>query len=325
MTRGDPAKVERVAVLGAGTIGASWTAQFLARGLAVAVCDPAPDCAIRVRAFIENAWPTLQRLGLSAEADPSRVTFHDDPAAAVEGAALVQENGPENLEIKRRLFAAMEPGLAPDAVVASSTSGLMPSELQAERAGPERYVVGHPFNPPHLIPLVEVVGGRATDPAVVDWAVAFYAALGKRPIRIKREMPGHVANRLQVALYREAIHLVLKDVAGIADVDAAIAYGPGLRWALMGPHMAHHLAGGRGGLRHLLEHIGPGIERWWNDLGRPDLTPAAIDRLVEAFGQAETRPIRQLEAERDALLVALLETLQAARRTLAERAGDGQE
>ena len=319
MTRPEPAKVERVAVLGAGTIGASWTAQFLARGLAVAVHDPAPDCAPRVREFVENAWPTLERLGLSAKADPSRVTFHDDPAAAVEGATLVQENGPENLEIKRALFAATEPGLAPEAVVASSTSGFMPSELQAERAHPERYVVGHPFNPPHLIPLVEVVGGRATDPAVIDWAVAFYAGLGKRPIRIMREVPGHVANRMQVALYREAIHLVLEDVASIADVDAAIAYGPGLRWALMGPHMAHHLAGGRGGLRHLLEHIGPGIERWWNDLGRPDLTPAAIDRLVAAFGQAETRPIGQLEAERDALLVALLETLQTTRRKLADR------
>jgi 3-hydroxyacyl-CoA dehydrogenase len=194
----------------------------------------------------------------------------------------------------------------------------MPSELQAGRRGPERYVVGHPFNPPHLIPLVEVVGGRATDPTVVDWTVAFYAALGKRPIRIRREVPGHVANRMQVALYREAIHLVLEDIAGIADVDAAIAYGPGLRWAFMGPHMAHHLAGGRGGLRHLLEHIGPGIERWWNDLGRPDLTPAAIDRLVEAFNQAERRPIAQLEAERDALLVTLLETLQTTRSTLAK-------
>jgi carnitine 3-dehydrogenase len=324
VARPDPAKVERVAVLGAGTIGASWTAQFLARGLAVAVHDPAPDCATRVRAFVENAWPTLERLGLSADADPSRVSFHDDPAAAVQGMALVQENGPENLEVKRRLFAAIEPGLAPETVVASSTSGLMPSELQAERAHPERYVVGHPFNPPHLIPLVEVVGGRATDPAVVDWTAAFYAALGKRPIKIMREVPGHVANRMQVALYREAIHLVLEGVASIEDVDAAIAYGPGLRWALMGPHMAHHLAGGRGGLRHLLEHIGPGIERWWNDLGRPDLTPAAIDRLVAAFGQAETRSIGQLEAERDALLVALLETLQTTRRRLAESAREDQ-
>jgi carnitine 3-dehydrogenase len=321
--RPEPTQVERVAVLGAGTIGASWTAQFLARGLSVAVYDPAPDGETRVREFVEAAWPTLERLGLSANADPTRVSFHDDPAAAVERAALVQENGAENLDVKRALFGRIDAALAPDAVVASSTSGYMPSELQAGRRGPERYVVGHPFNPPHLIPLVEVVGGRATDPAVVDWTADFYAALGKRPIRIRREVPGHVANRMQVALYREAIHLVLEDVASIEDVDAAIAYGPGLRWAFMGPHMAHHLAGGQGGLRHLLEHIGPGIERWWNDLGRPDLTPAAIDRLVEAFGQAEARPIRQLEAERDALLVALLESLQNTRRRLAERSDEG--
>jgi 3-hydroxyacyl-CoA dehydrogenase len=318
MPRPAPENVERVAVLGAGTIGASWTAQFLARGLAVAVYDPAPGYAARVREFIEAAWPSLERLGVSANADPTRLSFHDAPAAAVEGVALVQENGPENLDVKRALFARIDAALAPETVVASSTSGFMPSELQAGRRAPERYVVGHPFNPPHLIPLVEVVGGRATDPAVVDWTADFYAALGKRPIRIRREMPGHVANRMQVALYREAIHLVLEDVASIEDVDAAIASGPGLRWALMGPHMAHHLAGGRGGLRHLLEHIGPGIERWWNDLGRPDLTPAAIDRLVEAFARAETRPIAQLEAERDALLVALLETLQSTRRQRAD-------
>ena len=319
MSRPEPAEVERVAVLGAGTIGASWTAQFLARGLSVAVYDTAPDHAARVHAFVENAWPTLERLGLSARADPKRLAFHDDPAEAVEGVALVQENGPENLDVKRALFARIDAALAPEAVVASSTSGFMPSELQSGRRGPERYVVGHPFNPPHLIPLVEVVGGRATDPAVVNWTVQFYAALGKRPITIRREMPGHVANRMQVALYREAIHLVLEDVASIEDVDAAIAYGPGLRWALMGPHMAHHLAGGRGGLRHLLEHIGPGIERWWNDLGHPDLTPAAIDRLVAAFDRAETRPVAELEAERDALLLALLETLQTTRRRLAGR------
>lgn len=320
MPRPEPAEVERVAVLGAGTIGASWTALFLARGLSVAVYDPAPDYVARVRAFVENAWPTLERLGLSARADPKRLSFHDDPAKAVEGVALVQENGPENLDVKRALFARIDAALAPEAVVASSTSGLMPTELQAGRRGPERYLVGHPFNPPHLIPLVEVVGGRATDPVVVDWTVEFYAALGKRPITIRRELPGHVANRMQVALYREAIHLVLEDVASIQDVDAAIAYGPGLRWALMGPHMAHHLAGGPGGLRHLLEHIGPAIERWWNQLGRPDLTPAAIDRLVAAFDQAEKRPIAELEAERDALLLALLETLQTTRRQLVERA-----
>jgi carnitine 3-dehydrogenase len=316
MPRPDPESVERVAVIGAGTIGASWTALFLARGLTVKVYDPAPDTEARVRAFIERAWPTLERLGLSVDANPTRFTIHEDAGAAAEGVAFVQENGPEDLAAKQALFAHLESALDPETVVASSTSGLMPSELQAGRKDPERYVVGHPFNPPHLIPLVEVVGGRQTDPAVVDWTAAFYAALGKRPIRIRREVPGHVANRMQVALYREAIHLVLEGVAGIEDVDAAIAYGPGLRWALMGPHRAHHLAGGPAGLRHLLEHIGPGIERWWNDLGRPDLTPAVIDRLVAAFGEAETRPIAELEAERDALLLGLLEMLQARRQGL---------
>jgi carnitine 3-dehydrogenase len=323
MSRPEPQDVERVAVLGAGTIGASWTALFLAHGLAVAVYDPAEATEVLVRDLIGRAWPALERLGLGAKADPTRFTVHREPAGAVEGAALVQENGPEDLALKRALYARMEPGLAADAVVASSTSGLMPSELQEGRAGPERYVVGHPFNPPHLIPMVEVVGGRATDPAVVDWAVAFYAGLGKRPIRLKREVPAHVANRMQAALYREAIHLVLEGVADVADIDAAIAYGPGLRWALMGPHMAHHLAGGRAGMRHLLEHIGPSMQRWWADLGRPELTPEVIDRLVEAFAQTAPAPIAELEAERDELLLALLETLKRTRAGFPGRSAGG--
>lgn len=324
MARPDASAVRRVAVLGAGTIGASWTALFLSRGLAVQVYDPAPDTEELVRAFVARAWPALERLGLGPDADSSRFTVHADPAAAVAGAALVQESGPENLAAKRGLYARIDAALEPEAVLASSTSGLMPSELQEGRTAPERYVVGHPFNPPHLIPLVEVVGGRATDPAVVDWTAEFYAALGKRPIRLKREVPAHVANRMQSALYREAIHLLLEGVASVEDIDAAIAYGPGLRWALMGPHMAHHLAGGRAGMRHLLEHIGPGMQRWWADLGRPELTPAVIERLVTEFDATRPPPIAQLEAERDTLLLALLETLQTTRSALAAGAADGE-
>jgi len=313
-----------VAVLGAGTIGASWTALFLSRGLTVQVHDPAPDTAELVRGFVARAWPALERLGLGPDADPTRVSVYADPAAAVDGVAFVQESGPENLAAKRALYARIDAALAPETVLASSTSGLMPSDLQEGRAGPERYVVGHPFNPPHLIPLVEVVGGRATDPAVVDWSVEFYRALGKRPIRLKREVPAHVTNRMQAALYREAIHLLLEDVASIEDIDAAIAYGPGLRWALMGPHMAHHLAGGRAGMRHLLEHIGPGIQSWWADLGQPQITPEVIERLVAAFDATRPPPIAQLEAERDTLLLALLETLQTTRSKLAaDEAGGG--
>ena len=272
-----------VAVLGAGTIGASWTALFLAAGLEVRIYDPAPGTEARVSAFVERARPTLERLGLMRAAAPEAPSFHRDPAAAVEGAAWVQENGPENLAAKRALYAAMEPGLGADAVVASSTSGLMPSELQAGRAGEGRYIVAHPFNPPHLIPLVELVGGRATDPAALDRAQAFYEGVGKVTIRVKREVPGHVVNRMQAALWREAINLVLAGVADIQDVDRGIAYGPGLRWAIMGPHAAHHLAGGKGGLRHLLEHIGPGLQRWMDDLGPLAITPAVIERLVAAF------------------------------------------
>jgi carnitine 3-dehydrogenase len=314
-----PGEVRRVAVLGAGTIGASWTALFLAGGLEVGIYDPAAGTEARVQGFIERAWPALERLGLVRTGAPAAPSFHADPAAAVEGADWVQENGPENLEAKRVLYAAIEPGLGRKTVVASSTSGLMPSELQAGRLSPERYIVAHPFNPPHLIPLVELVGGRATAPAAIDRAEAFYQGVGKVTIRVRREVPGHVVNRMQVALYREAINLVLAGVADLADVDRGIAYGPGLRWAIMGPHATHHLAGGKGGLRHLLEHIGPGLQRWMDDLGGLRITPDVIERLVAAQEAGDPPSIERLEAERDALLLALLETLQTTRRQLAAR------
>lgn len=307
--RPKPDEVERVSVIGAGTIGAGWATLFLSKGLEVAAWDPIDDAEERIRAFVEKAWPALERLGLDASADPSKLRIHADLDDAVADTAFIQESGPEDLEAKRRLYAAIEPSLAPATVVASSTSGLMPSELQAGRDVPGRFVVGHPFNPPHLVPLVEVVGGPGGDPAVVEWTVDFYSRLGKKAIRIDREMPGHVANRMQAALYREAIHLVLEGVATPAAVDAAIAYGPGLRWAIMGPHRSHDLAGGEGGMRHLLEHIGPGIEAWWRTLGQPSITPEIIDRLVEAYQADRPRPIAELATERDDLLLALLETL----------------
>lgn len=314
--RPEPDRVEKVAVIGAGTIGASWATQFLAKGLEVAVYDPGPDSEKRIRGFVETAWKTLERLGLDDKADPAKLRFEADPADAVADAAFIQESGPENLDAKRDLYAKLEPGLPPATVVASSTSGFMPSELQEGRVGPERYVVGHPFNPPHLIPLVEVVGGRATDPSVVAWTQAFYDHLGKKTVRIEKEVPGHVANRMQVALYREAIHLVLEGVANPADVDAAIAYGPGLRWALMGPHALHELAGGEGGMRHQLEHLGPGISAWWSDLGKPDITPETIEKLVTAYQAGNPPSVKDLAAERDVLLIELLNALRQARSKL---------
>ena len=309
-----PADVERVALLGTGTIGASWAAHFLSRGLEVIAWDPAADAEARARGLIARAWPAIEALGPPAAADPERIRFVADPATCVAEAQFIQESGPENLAVKVALFERIDEAMPTDAVLASSTSGLLMSELQAGRAGAARYVLGHPFNPPHILPLVEVLGGRATDPAVVDWALDFYRTHGKHAIKLEREVPGHVVDRLQVAMYREAVHLVNEGVASATVVDEAIAHGPGLRWALMGPLMVSHLAGGEGGVRHFLEHIGPGVEQWWADLGTPSLTPEVIDRVstsVEA--EAAGRPIADLEAERDRDLIAILKALRASR------------
>ena len=258
----EPSSVSHVAVLGAGTIGASWAATFLSRGLSVAVWDPAPGADAFVRRFVDSAWPALQALGAPC-ASPAAVSFHPTPESAVAGAAFVQESAPERPDAKRALFAGLEDALAPDTVVASSSSGLMMDRPGARPAhGRERFVIGHPFNPPHLIPLVEVVGGQRTAPETVAWCLDFYRHLGKHPIHLRKEAPGHLANRLQSALWREAVHAVADGVASVADVDAAVAYGPGLRWAMMGPHLTFHLAGGEGGMAHFMDHLGPANEVW---------------------------------------------------------------
>ena len=310
-----PESVKRIAVVGAGTIGASWTAYYLARGKQVSVSDPAPEAADKVAAFVSRVWPTLERLGTEPGSDPTAFTFVADPAEAVSGAQFVQENAPEDLAIKKKLFAQLDEALSPDAVVASSSSGLLISQIQDGRVGPERYVIGHPFNPPHLVPLVEVVGGEQTDTAIVDWAIAFYKTVGKRPIRINREVPGHLANRLQAALWREAVHAVATGIASVEDVDAAVAFGPGLRWAIMGPHMTFHLGGGEGGLAHFIEHLGPAFESWWDDLGEPRFTPEIAAQLVDgAIAEAGGQSMSELANRRDAMLVALLEALERTRK-----------
>ena len=306
-----PTEVGDIALLGTGTIGASWATYFLARGFSVTAWDPAPDTAERLRAFIDAAWPAMERLGLANGADPGRVRVVGDPEDAVDGAVFVQENAPEDAALKRALYRRIDGALPPDAVLASSTSGLLIGELQEGlRSGP-RFVVGHPFNPPHLVPLVEVVGGRDTEPATVDWALAFYNAHGKRAIRVEREVPGHIANRLQAALCREAFHLLLSGVASAEDIDAAVSHGPGLRWAFMGPFLTMHLAGGEGGARGALTHFGPGLERWWADSGTLRLDEDAIEimsRAVDAMLDGQSIPA--LAAERDTRLLALLAALE---------------
>ena len=306
-----PDAVERVAILGAGTIGASWAAQFLAQGLAVNIWDPAPGFEARCRAFVDTAWPALTRLGALAEVDESRMAFFDDPAEAVRDCQFVQESGPEDKDIKIELYSRLDDALPDDVVMASSSSGLLISELQAGRKAAARYVIGHPFNPPHLVPLVEVVGGKETDAAAVDWTLAFYNGCGKKAIRINREVPGHLANRIQAAMWREAVHLVDSGVANVEDVDIAVSFGPGLRWALMGPNLILHLAGGDGGVRHAIEHFGPAMESWWKDLGSaPTISNAAAEKLIAGVeAEAAGRSIGDLVAERDHLLISLLEML----------------
>jgi carnitine 3-dehydrogenase len=304
------AGVRRVAVIGAGTIGASWAAAFLARGLDVTASDPAPEGEAFLRRYVADAWPVLTRLGLSAGASPDRLAFARDPVAALAGADFVQESGPEREDAKIALFRQLDSALAAEIVIASSSSGLLVSNLQKSCRHPGRCVIGHPFNPPHLIPLVEVVGGTLTTQDAIDHAMAFYAGVGKKPIHIRKEVAGHLANRLQAALWREAVHLVAEGVAEVADVDAAIAHGPGLRWAIMGPHLTFHLAGGVGGMAQFMNHFAGPIQGWWRDLGNPTLTPELKARIVEGVSaEVDGRSIADLAAERDRILLKVLEAV----------------
>lgn len=302
----------KTAILGAGVIGASWAALFLASGRDVAVFDPAPDAEALVRAHIADAWPALGELGRISADGPGHLSFHRSAAAAVAGADFVQESVPERIAIKHRIHAEIEPALAPHAVVASSTSGLMLSDMQAGWRDPARLVLGHPFNPPHLIPLVEVMGNDRTDPQAIVACEGFYAGLGKVTIRLHREVIGHVANRLQAALWREAIHLATTGVASVEDIDKAVRAGPGLRWAAMGPTMLFHLGGGAGGLTDFADRLGDSFNRWFDDLGAAHLDPETVAQLLAGVEQAAgDASITELAARRDRLIVAMQQAMAA--------------
>jgi 3-hydroxyacyl-CoA dehydrogenase len=301
-------EINCVGVVGTGVIGASWAAYFLARGFDVSASDPMPGAEARLRAAVRAHWPILEQMGLAAGAAPERLRFSADLMEALAGVDFVQESGPEREDLKLALFREMDALLPPEVILASSSSGLLMSRVQEACVHPERVVLGHPFNPPHMIPLVEVIGGALTSPVTVERAMAFYAAIGKRPIHVRKEVPGHIANRLQAALWREAFHLVEQGVATVADIDTAIAYGPGLRWALMGPFLNMHLGGGEGGMRHMLDHLGGPIESWWADLGTPGLTEALKEQICAGVADELTgRDAAQLAPARDALLAGLIE------------------
>ena len=304
--------VKRVAVVATGVIGASWAAYFLARGLDVDATDPSPGAEERLREAVATHRPTLERQGLVPGASLARLAFHARLEDAVARADFVQESGPERTDFKAELFRQIDAAAPAHAILASSSSGLSVTDMQQSCARPERVVLGHPFNPPHMIPLVEVGGGQRTAPEAIERAMAFYTAIGKRPIHVRREIKGHIANRLQAALWREAFHLVNEGVATVADIDTAIAQGPGLRWALMGPFMNLHLSGGAGGVAHVLAHLGGPIESWWQDLGTPAMTEALKQQVVQGVAEElGERSTEDLVRTRDALLLDLLRAKQS--------------
>ncbi|HSH47776.1 MAG TPA: L-carnitine dehydrogenase [Halomonas sp.] len=303
---------KRLAVIGTGVIGNGWIARALAQGWDVVAFDPAQGAEARSRDAVANAWPALEKLGLADGASQQRLRFVDSLEAAVENADLVQENVPERLELKREILARLDAATAAETVIGSSTSGFKPSDLQQECArAPGRIIVAHPFNPVYLLPLVELVGGDATAPEQLDAARALYQQLAMRPLIVRKEIEGHIADRLMEALWREALHLVNDGVATTEEIDAAVVYGCGLRWSLMGTFLTFHLAGGDAGMRHMLEQFGPALKLPWTRLEAPELTDTLIDRVVDGCEhQAAGRPVSELAKRRDAFLVDLLDLVQ---------------
>jgi carnitine 3-dehydrogenase len=302
-----PDGVRTVAVIGTGVIGGGWAAHFLRAGYDVVAWDPGPDAPERLSLLLDRAWPSLERLGLSVGASRDRLRFTGSLEEALATADFVQESSPEVLTQKVSLLAAIDEAAREGVVVGSSTSGFGMSDMAVGCATPGRFVVGHPFNPPYLIPLVEVVGGAATDASTVAWAEAFYTLAGKVCLVLDHEVSGFVGNRLQEALWREALHMIDSGQATAEQVDESIVHGPGLRWALMGPILTFHLAGGPGGMEHMLDHFGPALLEPWTRLDAPTLTPELRDALVSGASKvAAGRTVGELEERRDAFLVDLL-------------------
>jgi 3-hydroxyacyl-CoA dehydrogenase len=305
----DTKPIRRIAIIGTGVIGASWTALFLAKGLKVVATDIAPNAEAQLREFVESAWPALKRLGLAPGASQANLTFTPVLAQALTDVDLVQENGPERLEFKQDLYRQLDELLPPHVIIASSTSTLPMSSIQVGAVlHPERCVVGHPFNPPHLIPLVEIVGGTKTSEETIRRAMEFYTSIGKQAVRLNKELRGHVANRLQFAVAREVYYLVSEGVLSAADVDTALSWGPGLRWGLMGNMMLNHLGGGPGGIEHFFHQFAGPMTAGWKELGSPELTPEVQKKLIDGVhAEVGSRSIEELEAERDELLLGLIE------------------
>ncbi|MDF3935667.1 L-carnitine dehydrogenase [Pseudomonas citronellolis] len=300
-------EIKTFAALGSGVIGSGWVARALAHGLDVVAWDPAPGAEAALRQRVANAWPALQKAGLVPGSSQARLKFVATIEECVRDADFIQESAPERLDLKLDLHAKISAAAKPDALIGSSTSGLLPSEFYADATRPERCVVGHPFNPVYLLPLVEVVGGEKTDPAAVQAAIGVYRSLGMRPLHVRKEVPGFIADRLLEALWREALHLVNDGVASTGEIDDAIRFGAGLRWSFMGTFLTYTLAGGDAGMRHFMAQFGPALQLPWTYLPAPELTESLIDKVVEGTSEQQgKRSIAELERYRDDCLLAVL-------------------
>ena len=310
-------QIRNVAIVGTGLIGASWAAQYLARGFDVIATDPAPNAEADLRKRVDDAWELLTVIGLTHGASRDRLTFTANIKEAVSNADFVQESVPERPLLKAKVFAQMDEAAPRDSILASSASGITMDAIQSGCKHPERCVIGHPFNPPHVIPLVEVVGGAKTSEAVIEQAMMFYASIGKKPIRLRKALPGHVGNRLQAALYREVLYLIQQGVLSVEDADIAVCYGPGLRWGVMGPSLQWHLAGGSGGIPHFVNHFMDGLVGLMKKLEMPDVTQVLMETIVDGvLKEANGESVEQLAQAENKVVLELLALRAKAGKTL---------
>ncbi|HLQ96069.1 MAG TPA: 3-hydroxyacyl-CoA dehydrogenase NAD-binding domain-containing protein [Pseudogracilibacillus sp.] len=303
--------IKNITVIGTGVIGKGWITRFLSHGYHVVAHDIAEGAEEKLRKDLEAAWPGFIEKGIAQEGDLDRLTFETTLEEAVKDADFIQENAPEREDIKRSILKDVDALTKKTAIISSSTSGYMPSTLQADCANPERVIVSHPFNPVYLIPLVEVVGGEKTEQAFVEQARDLFESVDMKPLIVRKEIDGHIGDRLMEAIWREALHIVNDGVATTGEIDASIVYGPGLRWALMGPFLTLHLAGGEDGMRHMLHQFGPALKLPWTKLEAPELTDKLATDVIEGCeAQTEGQDVAKLEERRDDFLVELTELLE---------------
>ena len=302
--------IKNITVVGTGVIGGGWVARFLAHGYKVIATDPAPQAEQKLRAIIDNAWSALERVGLADGASKDNLTFEADLATAVKNADFVQEAVPEVMEIKKSVFKIIDENTRPETIIASSTSGLLPSEMQVDLTHPERLTVGHPFNPVYLLPLVEICGGTLTSDSIKSRQKLFYESINMAVIMVKKEIDGFVADRLLEAIWRENLHLINDDVADTADCDDAIRMAAGLRWAIMGTNQTYHLAGGDAGMHHFMKQFGPALKLPWTKLEAPELTDELINKVADGTErQADGKTVKELEQLRDNCLIEIMAVL----------------